>query len=294
MGTGSILRRVAAGMAAAALLAVAPFATAAPPSASNGTTLAGYKTIDICLSADNQWVFSGLISVWNEGAINTIGLAITDTIQNKTGTKWVNQYSPTITLVPSVISAGTTLTTATVYPYTYTGAALAGDIRNVAKITITNHSGNLGKAFGPEPKATYSGSNPPPPCLVTGGGCTYTQGYWGNKPSVVWPSPFDRTALFYLSGQTWQGVMDTPVNVSQGYYQLAHQYIAAVLNQANGASVPQGVEDTLLLANAWLTANTPAACTAAGSCGTQKDWAATLDVYNNGNYPGGPPHCGDE
>jgi len=27
------------------------------------------------------------------------------------------------------------------------------------------------------------------------------------------------------------------------------------------------------------------------SYGVQVDWAAILDSYNNGNYPGGPPHC---
>jgi hypothetical protein len=85
--------------------------------------------------------------------------------------------------------------------------------------------------------------------------------------------------------------MDTPVSASQGYCQLAHQYIAAVLNQASGAKVPDGVQETLNLAEGWLETSLPSACTAKGSCGIQKDWAATLDLYNNGLYPGGPPHC---
>ena len=88
--------------------------------------------------------------------------------------------------------------------------------------------------------------------------------------------------------------MDTPVNVSQGYYQLAHQYIAAVLNVANNACLPEGVQDTLELAIAWLQANAPTVCPTGGSCGTQKTWAAILDDYNNGRYIGGPEHCGDE
>jgi hypothetical protein len=40
--------------------------------------------------------------------------------------------------------------------------------------------------------------------------------------------------------------MDEPVDTSQGYYQLAHQYIAAVLNIAKSdqpVSVPEGVQD---------------------------------------------------
>jgi hypothetical protein len=134
----------------------------------------------------------------------------------------------------------------------------------------------------------------PPPCQTTDPGCTYTQGYWGNKPDVIWPYPYDRDAEFFLSGQTWQEVMDTPVSASQGYYQLAHQYIAAVLNKAAGAPAPQGVQDTLNLAYAWLSNNAPASCPSGSSCGTQKDWAAVLDTYNNGEYPGGPAHCGDQ
>ena len=38
-------------------------------------------------------------------------------------------------------------------------------------------------------------------------GCTYTQGYWGNKPGVVWPDPYSRDAVFFLSGQTWQATV---------------------------------------------------------------------------------------
>jgi hypothetical protein len=261
----------------------------------NGTTLAGYKTIDICTVDDATWRYSGVISVWNEGVIDTTGFAISDFIEYKTGTKFVKAFDvPVVVPIGTEIPAGTTQTTALTFPYSVDAGPLSGTIRNNASLTILNHSGNIGTAFGPNPKATYTGSIPPPACETSGGGCTYTQGYWGNKPDVVWPDPYSRDAVFFLSGQTWQQVMDTSVNVSQGYYQLAHQYIAAVLNQANGASVPQGVQDTLDLATAWFIVNYPSACTANGSCGTQKDWAATLDLYNNGNYPTGPAHCDDE
>jgi hypothetical protein len=265
---------------------------AAAKSTNSGTTLAGYKTLDICAVDDNTWRFSGVISVWNEGAIATVGFTINDFIENKTGTKFVKDYDVFVNAMPGEIPAGTTQTTALTFPYSIDAAPLAGTIRNNASMTILNHSSSIGKPFGPNAKATYTGTIPPPPCNEEKG-CTFTQGYWGNKPDVVWPDGFDRNATFLLSGQTWQQVLDTPVNVSQGYYQLAHQFIAAVLNQANGASVPQGVQDTLNLADAWLDANGPSACTANGSCGTQKDWAATLDLYNNGLYPDGPPHCAE-
>jgi hypothetical protein len=160
-------------------------------------------------------------------------------------------------------------------------------VRNVADVTINNHSGST-VPKGPETKFTFTGTVTP--CSQPGG-CVYTQGYWGSKPDVVWPYPYSRTASFYVSGQTWQQVMDTPVNSSPGYYQLAHQFIAASLNVANGAYAPKSISDTLVLADAWFNANTPANCTTAGSCGTQRAWAEVLDQYNNGQYPGGPQHC---
>ncbi len=267
---------------------------AAAKSTNSGTTLAAVKTIDICSVDETTWRFSGEIAVWNQGAIDTVGLAITDCIQNKPGSGQFKDVYCTTTFDPVLheVAAGTVQATADVYKYSIDAAPLAGDIRNIARVTILNHSSSIGKAFGPEPKATWTGGTPPP-CNEEKG-CVFTQGYWANKPGVEWPDGFSRDAAFFSSGQTWQQVMDTPVNVSQAYYQLAHQYIAAVLNQANGASVPSGVQDILNQAENWLTNNAPSACTANGSCGTQKDWAAILDDYNNGLYPGGPPHCGDE
>jgi hypothetical protein len=271
-----------------ATVGAAPSAAAPKDGPSNGTTLAGYKTIDICEVDAATWRYSGEIAVWNQGAIDTVGLTISDFIENKPGNKWQKAYDVPVTY-SGEIPAGTTQETALTFPYSYEGAPLTGTIRNSAKITITNHSGALGKDFGPNPKATYTGTVPPPACDQDLG-FVYTQGYWGSKPGVVWPDPYSRDASFYLSEKTWQQVMDTPVNESQGYYQLAHQYIAAVLNQANGAYVPPGVQETLNLAEVWLAANGPSACTANGSCGTQKTWAGVLDDYNNGDYPGGPPH----
>jgi len=289
----------------------------------SGTTLAAYKTIDICTINDNTWRYSGVISAWNEGAVDTLGLVITDVIQSKlfsssgqfVDTYPVTNFDPVLLVIP----AGTTQLTALTTKYSADAAPLLDSyIRNSVQLTITNHSGSLGTPKGPNPKATYTGTLPPLPCEVDKG-CTYTQGYWGNKPGVVWPSPYDRNATFFLATKngaciancapppgdnvyqqlpkTWQEVLDTNVSVSQGYYQLAHQYIAAVLNIAktvDPAVPPTGVQDTLALALAWLTVNAPSACTAGGSCGIQKDWAATLDLFNKGEYPEGPPHCTDE
>src|SRR5262245_12724904 len=123
-------------------------------------------------------------------------------------------------LTVSEIPAGTTLETATVFPYSIDGAPISGDVRNIAKTTILNHSGSIGKPKGPEPKATFVGTVEP--CTVDVG-CTYTIGYWGNKPGVVWPDPYDRNAPFYLSGLTWGAQIQNPGG--NGYNILAVQYI---------------------------------------------------------------------
>lgn len=277
----------------------------------NGTTLAAYKTLDICTidpTVENpngtNWRYSGVVTVWNEGAQSTVGFNITDKIQSKlisSGTQFVDSipvssFSPAL---PAEIPAGTMQLTALPFTYSVDGPALIDSyIRNSASLTITNHSGALGTPTGPNPKATYTGTIPPKACQLDPFGCTYTQGYWGNKPGVQWPlAVATRETAFYLSGQTWQQVLDTPVNKSQGYYQLAHQFIAARLNIEkidNTPSVPDGISDTLNLAAAWLATHSQSTCTSSGSCGTQKDWAATLDLFNNGVYVGGPPHCSNE
>lgn len=285
-GKRSAVRRF--GLAAAVLpLLFAIQAGPAQAQAKNGTTLAAYKTIDICEVNPTTWRYSGLIAVWNSGAVDTQGLQIIDTIQSKVGTNWISQYNVPVG-VYAEIPAGTTLETATVFPYSVDLGALSGTIRNVANVTITNHSGSLGTKKGPETKATFTGTVEP---CKAGSGCAYTQGYWKSKPNVVWPQPYTRSADFYLSAQSWQKVLENSGNTAPGYYQLAHQFIAATLNVANGASVPSGIKDTLVLAENWLGTNTPAACAAKGSCGEQKDWGAVLDQYNNGKYAGGPPHC---
>lgn len=321
---GKLLVATIVGLAFLATMFTAAFA--APP-ARNGTTLAGYKTLDICKVDDtpgSNWIYSGEVAVWNQGAVDTVGFAINDCLQSKLltgGFQFADVSCQLVDTGGAEIPAGTTQLTATTFLYSFEGAPLPVDlygIRNVANMTITNHSGQLGTPFGPSPKATWTAGDPPVCELENNLGCTYTQGYWGSKPNIVWPSPYDRDATFFLATKqvcilncngnpanrvfetqpkTWQEVMDSNVSLSQGYYQLAHQYIAAVLNIAKAvdpAVPPQGVQDTLDLALSWLTSNGPAACLAGGSCGDQKNWAAVLGDFNNGIYEGGPPHCTDE
>lgn len=124
-------------------------------------------------------------------------------------------------------------------------------------------------------------------------GCVRTQGYWGNKPGVIWPAPYDRDAAFFGSGLTWQEIMDSPTR-GDAYLILAHQYIAAVLNRAAGASAPAAVQGVISGATTWFGSGVELGDCRAGGCPVQRAWAAVLDAYNNGLYPGGPKACDEE
>lgn len=124
-------------------------------------------------------------------------------------------------------------------------------------------------------------------------GCVRTQGYWGNKPGVVWPGRYDRDADFFASGLSWQEVMDSPTR-GDAYLILAHQYIAAVLNRAAGASAPASVQGVISAATAWFASGVELGECRAGACQLQRAWAGVLDSYNNGSYPGAPKHCDEK
>ena len=135
-------------------------------------------------------------------------------------------------------------------------------------------------------------------------GCTLTKGYWKNH-SEFGPAPYDDTwaALpdgastdFFLSGKSYHGVLRTPPKGGNGYYILAHQYIAAELNMLSGASIPEDTADDWDDATDMFNTCTPEEI--AGLKGGERwPWvmlAESLDQYNNGLA--GPGHCdnGDE
>ena len=123
-----------------------------------------------------------------------------------------------------------------------------------------------------------------------GDGCTLTQGYWKNhnefrtqrRQRLDWPAPLDEAQL--MCGQKLLDILGT-VPRGEAWYILAHQYIAASLNAASGASTDD-LGTALADAKTLLTAN----------CGgitaeRQKaiDLSYLLDSFNNGLV--GPGHC---
>jgi len=277
--------------AALAMLILAGSGTALGASPKSGTTLQASKTVDVCALDVNTWRYSGVVSVWNEGNRDTQGLAIRDCIQNKVrGPVFSDAYCQDLTSGGVVVIPALTFEVDAVpFPYSFSAAPLPGTIRNDASVTITNHSSRIGTPFGPEPKATWIGDVAP--CATCG--CVRGLGFWKNNTSS-WPSGYDPGAPFFNSGVTWLQALDpSQTNGSNGYYNLSHQYIAAVLDQANGACVPAGVQGLLDDAADFFANNgtASATCSTPSSCGLQKTWAATLATFNEGTYPGGPAAC---
>jgi hypothetical protein len=97
----------------------------------------------------------GEICVTNGGDRATEGLKLVDQVQYKTGS---GQFQPlagaTQTITPTQqLAPGETKC----YPYEIEFTPIEGaTYRNSVKVTITNHSGHLGTAFGPNPKADFS------------------------------------------------------------------------------------------------------------------------------------------
>lgn len=140
-------------------------------------------------------------------------------------------------------------------------------------------------------------------------GCTLTQGYWKThsvygpaKPDPTWNliHPNGPNTTFFYSGESWyQAFWTTPAG-GNAYWVLAHQYEAAVLNQLNGASQPSQVQSAISQAFGLFNSptNTPAYIGGLKSNNSLRQEfigdAAILDMYNSGNYPGGPPHCSED
>ncbi len=147
-------------------------------------------------------------------------------------------------------------------------------------------TGGRGSGTGGDTGAGGSGGS--------GGHCTFTQGYWKNHPDA-WPVTsltiggvsYAESDLLDIFG------MDPAGDAS---LILAHQLIAALLNQAAAANPPAAVTQALGAAQVWMAANkdadgrlaygTPAGTPAAAQATAL---SSTLDSFNNGL--GGVPHC---
>ncbi len=283
MRTPSLLRRTLACTALLFILAPAR-AQSAPAQAAAATTL------DVCQDdATGNWRYAGVVSVRNGAATETSAIRIGYWIQNRVSGTTYQDIVEAPALLPAALPAR--LAPARVAAYSIDAPPLVlGTLRSSARITIDDPHNPAAPALYLAPvyemNAAVCGCGQPR-------GCVRTQGYWGNKPGVVWPAPYRRADPFHASGMSWQRILDTPPAGGNAYLILAHQSIAALLNKAAGASVPGGVQRVLDQAATWFSAGVNLDSCRAGACELQKSWAGILDTYNQGQYPGAPRHCPD-
>lgn len=107
-------------------------------------------TINATKIVTDTFVVSGEICVTNGGAFTTTDLTIVDQVQYKNGTsKYQNVPGASQTITPAQLAPGET----ECYPYSIDFTPIPdAKYRNSVKVTITNHGGKLGTAFGPEVK----------------------------------------------------------------------------------------------------------------------------------------------
>jgi len=117
-------------------------------------------------------------------------------------------------------------------------------------------------------------------------GCTLTQGWWKNQGSTA-------AAAFDFDGGVNNGlnILNTPVK-GNPYIALAHQYIAASLNIAAGASIDGAASDAYDDATDYFAAASAADPLPGTYTKSQLSaLTAALDLYNQGLAAGNPLHC---
>ena len=131
-------------------------------------------------------------------------------------------------------------------------------------------------------------------------GCTYTIGYWKThtiydgkkKRDNTWDECGGENALFFDTGQSWFQVLMTTPSVENAFYILAHQYIAAFLNEKAGADIA-AIRAEFVRAGELLAKYDGKPYKMNQITGAIREefirLAETLDMFNNGEI--GPGHC---
>lgn len=133
-------------------------------------------------------------------------------------------------------------------------------------------------------------------CKPPAEGCSLTQGYWKTHSKYDGAKKYDATwaligedTAFFSSGKTWYEAISTSSAGGNAYYILAHQYIAAKLNLAGGASSTPAVTAALAGATDFFNTYTPTSMLSDAVRAQAIADAGTLADYNEGDI--GPGHC---
>jgi hypothetical protein len=179
-------------------------------------------------------------------------------------------------------------------------AALAGGLVAWTTPTVRAVSLATGAAGSPPPHSSTTTESTAPEATTTTQprqGCTRTQGYWKNHADpgrhydTTWDAVGGPDAEFFESGHTYLEILNSSPQDGNAFLILAHQWIAAELNLAAGASVPPAVQSAFdeaqSLLQSWSAAGEIPKSDPARSRAIEL--ASTLDQYNNGKA--GTPHC---
>lgn len=186
-----------------------------------GDTATSQYTISVTkTTGTSHFYVSGIVEVYNNGAVPTENLAITIAIISQNGKITYAQYP--LTLDPSQLQPGQTA----YYNYNVplTGVLTPGDSYKVeARITITNHSGSLGTPFGPEPKASFT--VPATPTQVNGqvnvddtNGGTWL---FTNSGSVTYTKTFNTAGTFPNTATIRETGQSDSASVTVAVYDIA-------------------------------------------------------------------------
>ena len=169
------------------------------------------------------------------------------------------------------------------YDRTFTCDEDAGEHLNTATIRQTGQSDDA--------KVTVT-------CTPAAGGGLHPDAGLLEDPLKYGPAPTDPTwaligedTAFFLSGQTWYEVINTPSADGNAYYILARQYTAAKLNFLSGASSTAEVDAAIAWAETFFATYTPSSDLSDEVRDQAIAAAGTLDDYNNGLI--GLGHCPD-
>ncbi len=211
----------------------------------------------------------GIVSL---GVTSGLGLVTVDHVNSGSGLQ-------SLTLVGVPINATVNIPAFTLGTY------------NPVAVTFTTPNPNGAVDFMLRAASTFHAINIRVRCVApTPTGCTLTQGYWKNHSNewavqnlTLGTVNYNQTQLLSIFNRPVQG---------NGLISLSHQLIAAKLNIAAGASVPSSVATAIANADI-LIGGLVVPPVGNGSLSTGSTGALTtiLDTYNNGNTPGGPPHC---
>jgi hypothetical protein len=108
--------------------------------------------------------------------------------------------------------------------------------------------------------------------------------FYGGVPTAV-PSPV-------VGAPSWYTNFDTPPK-GNPYYQASHQFMAALLNRANGAGVPTSVSLALTAANDFFLLAVPTTSWTAEQKTQLLNWSSLFGSYNEGLISG-YPHCSED